>query len=337
MRSVSVPRAVTMITATSRSRAQDAADVAAVAVGEREVEQDEVGLGARARASSASAAVRATTVLEPLARAAGGANGSAIDASSSTIRIRVGTGSEGSRPPRGRAQALPRLDPRFHGRLRGARPMLPGMSLNRTAIAAAGTLLALAVLALFALRAGGAEPPHHGRRHGAGSPRCGGRSCAAPCTSGATAAAARDDAARAAAARRRARRGRSRRPPAPAAGECAGRGGRRRSPASTVTARRGRGGDDDGFDDHGGDDRFDDHGGGDDDDSGHGGGDDRSGHGGGGHDSAPAACSSPPARAPSFLVVLTLFALQVRAGADPAIGQGRRAAAARRARWWCAA
>ena len=37
--------------------------------------------------------------------------------------------------------------------------MLPGMSLNRTAIAAAGTLLALAVLAFFALRAGGAEPP----------------------------------------------------------------------------------------------------------------------------------------------------------------------------------
>jgi hypothetical protein len=69
-----------------RVAAQPAADVAAVAVGQREVEEDEIGLRAAAF-SSASAAVRATVGSNP-SRASSFANGSAIEASSSTSRIR---------------------------------------------------------------------------------------------------------------------------------------------------------------------------------------------------------------------------------------------------------
>ena len=67
MRSVSVPRAVSMTIGTSRAAPQLAADVAAVAVGQREVEQHEVGRRSARRARSASAAVARPSRLEALA------------------------------------------------------------------------------------------------------------------------------------------------------------------------------------------------------------------------------------------------------------------------------
>ena len=72
---------------TSERAAQLAADVAAVAVGQAEVEQHEVGLGLVARVERVGSR-RGDQRLEALALRSARANGSAIDASSSTSRMR---------------------------------------------------------------------------------------------------------------------------------------------------------------------------------------------------------------------------------------------------------
>ena len=90
MRSVSVPRAVTMITGTSRSARSTRQTSRPSPSGRARSSSTRSGSVSRA-AVSASAAVAATVVSKP-SRRSSRANGSAIDASSSTIRIRTAIG-----------------------------------------------------------------------------------------------------------------------------------------------------------------------------------------------------------------------------------------------------
>jgi hypothetical protein len=136
--------------------AQDTADVAAVAVGQREVEQDEVRLGRPRGVERLLCGARHGRLEALAAEEAGerlGDRGLVLhdqDAGRHAV--------ECSRRGSGRDQALQRLDRCFEGAWRVAGQ--PGrMFLNRTRIAAGGTLAALAALAAVALAAGGEPQP----------------------------------------------------------------------------------------------------------------------------------------------------------------------------------